>query len=334
MSVACDARALMTWMVAAAIVAAPLPAVAGPAARGSTPPAEPAEPPPAEATSSAPSQPAEVEPRAPETSAPETSAPEEEATSSRDADTRADAAAAFLEGSKYYELGQYPRAIEKFEKAWELSNEPLLLFNLGQANWKWFDVDPDVEHLRRAKQSFENYDKRMRGSEGYDPTEVQRFIERIDEQIAKAVETADQRRERELRALEESERRRLWIERERQVVSSLNASGITLITLGSLTLAMGVAGALTRTANGIVLDSSASGPGEVNLQTAEEDRRRRDGYLLGGQLAFSGFIIGGILLPIGITLKVLGGVRERRALGRKPPKADVAVTSSGLRVSF
>jgi hypothetical protein len=54
---------------------------------------------------------------------------------------------------------------------------------------------------------------------------------------------------------------------------------------------------------------------------------------LGGQLAFSGFIIGGILLPIGITLKVLGGVRERRALGRKP-KTDVAITGDGFRVSF
>ena len=207
------------------------------------------------------------------------------------------------------------------------------MFNLGQANWKWFDVDPDAEHLRRARQSFENYDKRMRGSEGYDPTEVHRFIERIDEQIVKAEETADQRKERELRALEESERRRLWIERERQAVNNLNASGIALITVGSLTLVMGVAGALLRTANKVVLDNSSGGSRNINLSTAEEDRRHRDSFLLGGQLAFSGFIIGGVLLPIGVTLKVLAGVRERRALGRQP-KANVAVTGDGFRVAF
>ncbi|MBX7077802.1 MAG: hypothetical protein K1X88_01365 [Nannocystaceae bacterium] len=252
---------------------------------------------------------------------------------------RVEAAQEFLRGSKEYEKGAYPKAIEHFERAWDLSEEPLLLFNLGQAYWKWFAVDPDVEHLRRARQSFENYDKRMRGSKDYDLTEIQRFIERIDEQIAKAEETADQRRERELRALEESERRRLWIERERSIVTSLNASGITLITLGSLTLTMGIAGMLTRVANKIVLDNSSAGPRTTNLSTAEEDAKRRNQFLVGGQLAFSGFIIGGVLLPIGITLKVLGGVRERRALGGKAgkdkkKKAEVAVTGDGVQVRF
>jgi tetratricopeptide (TPR) repeat protein len=254
-------------------------------------------------------------------------------------DKRVEAAQEFLRGSKEYEKGAYPKAIEHFERAWDLSEEPLLLFNLGQAYWKWFAVDPDVEHLRRARQSFENYDKRMRGTEDYDLTEIQRFIERIDEQIAKAEETADQRRERELRALEESERRRLWIERERSIVTSLNASGITLITLGSLTLTMGLAGMLTRVANKVVLDNSSAGPRTTNLSTAAEDAKRRSQFLLGGQLAFSGFIIGGVLLPIGITLKVLGGVRERRALGGKSgrgdkKKAEVAVTGDGVQVRF
>ncbi len=322
MSAVCEARALVSWCVAAAILAAPVPSFAGraePPSSAGAPPVESSDPPPESA-------PTEPEPPAEAPDVPE----------GDDESKRAAAADAFLEGSKYYELGQYPKAIEKFERAWELSNEPLLLFNLGQANWKWFDVDPDPEHLRRAKQSFENYDKRMRGSEGYDPTEVQRFIERIDEQIAKAVETADQRKERELRALEESERRRLWIERERQIVNNLNASGIALITVGSLTLVMGIAGALVRTANKIVLDTSSGGARNVNLSSAEEDRRRRDGFLLGGQLAFSGFIIGGVLLPVGIALKVTGGVRERRALGRRdsPPKAEVAITHDGFKVKF
>jgi hypothetical protein len=213
-----------------------------------------------------------------------------------------------------------------------------LLFNLGQAYWKWFEVEPKPEHLRRAKQNFENYDKRMRGSPGYDPTEVHRYVERISEQLVKAEETAEARTERELRAREESERRRMWIERERQVVTGLNASGITLITLGSLTLAMGLSGLIARQANKIVLDQASGGPREVNLNSADEDAKHRHAYLLGGQIAYAGFIIGGILLPIGITLKVLGGARQRRALGRKDdkkPKADVAVSPDGtLTVHF
>lgn len=313
-------------LIAAAIALAPLPVVAAPAhdkaAHGKG--HDGSAPPDATATTHATTEPAVEEPK-PEEPAPEEPKPEPPA------DQRAEAAASFLEGSKYYELGQYPIAIEKFERAWELSNEPLLLFNLGQAYWKWFDVDPQAEHLRRAKQNFENYDKRMRGSAGYDTTEVHRFIERINEQLAKAEETAEARTERELRAREESERRRMWIEREKQVVTSLNASGITLITLGSLTLVMGLAGALTRTANKVVLDQSSGGPRQVNLSSADEDARRRRAFLIGGQIAYSGFIIGGVLLPIGITLKVLGGVRERRALGRKdgPKKAELAVSPDG-----
>lgn len=329
MSAVFDARrgSMSVALFCALTIALPSNAFAGPAA--SPPPATTTSAAPADAT--APTDTAPAEPTTTETPPAET--PEAPPVEQTEDEKRIEAANAFLEGSKFYELGQYPKAIERFERAWELSNEPLLLFNLGQANWKWFDVDPDAEHLRRAKQSFENYDKRMRGSEGYDPTEIQRFIERIDEQLSKAQETADQRRERELRALEESERRRLWIERERQRVAALNAGGITFIALGSVALTMGIAGALLRTANKIVLDNSAGGPGQINLQTADEDRKRRDNYLLGGQLAYSGFILGGVLLPVGITLKVLAGVRERRVLGRAP-KADVAVTADGFRVRF
>ncbi|HWB73847.1 MAG TPA: tetratricopeptide repeat protein [Nannocystaceae bacterium] len=322
MSAASD---LVSLVIAGAMVLAPMPSFAAPSHKKEHD--KPAHDKPAHETATETPPPEATEP--PVETPP--SEPVDEPKPDAPVDDRAAAAASFLEGSKYYELGQYPLAIEKFEKAWELANEPLLLFNLGQAYWKWFDVDPQAEHLRRAKQNFENYDKRMRGSKGYDPTEVMRFVERINEQLAKAEETAEARVERELKAREEAERRKMWIERERQVVTGLNASGITLITLGSLTLTMGLAGLLTRVANKVVLDQSNTGPNQVNLATAEEDAKRRRQFLVGGQLAYSGFIIGGILLPIGITLKVLGGVRQRRALGRddKKKKTDVAVSPDG-----
>lgn len=284
-------------------------------------PAEPAPSPPPELTAE---EPAPAEP------------PAEETPESAPSDDRAAAAAAFLEGSKYYELGQYPKAVDAFERAWELSHEPLLLFNLGQAHWKWFDVEPDIEHLRRARVSFANYDKRMSGSPGYDGKEIAGFLKEIDAQITDAELHRETKEERAARAREEAERRRLELERQRREIRALHASGITVLTLGSLTMAMGIAGLLTRVANRIVLDQSSGGPREVNLSSASEDAKRRRAFLLGGQIAYSGFIVGGVLLPVGIALEVIARVRERRAFGGPAKrKTEVAVGIDGsLTVRF
>ncbi len=249
---------------------------------------------------------------------------------------RAEAAAAFLEGSKYYELGQYPRAVEAFERAWELSHEPLLLFNLGQAHRKWYDVEPDIEHLRRARVAFENYDKRMAGSPGYDAKEIAGFLKELDAQISDAELNRETKEERAARAREEAERRRLELERQRREIRALHGSGISLLTLGSLTFAMGIAGMLTRVANRVVLDQASGGPRAINLSSAAEDAKRRNAFLVGGQIAYSGFIIGGVLLPAGIALEVVARVRERRTFGGPAKRrADVALGVDGtLTVRF
>jgi len=254
-----------------------------------------------------------------------------------DADPRAEAAAAFLEGSKYYELGQFSRAVERFEHAWELSREPLLLFNLGRTHYEWFKVDGDADHLRRAKMFYQNYAKRMRGSEGYNDDEVAAILRTLDLELEKASESQEGKVDRELRAREESERRRALVEREKRIVKGFNASGNALIVTGSVMVVMGIAGILVRTANKIVLDNSSAGDRSPNLSSAEEDARRRRNYLVGGQLAFSGFIIGSILLPVGIALRVVGEVRERRALGasaKSGTRARLDVDAAGLTVRF
>jgi hypothetical protein len=254
-------------------------------------------------------------------------------------DPRAKAAAAFMEGSKAYELGQFSLAVEKFELAWELSREPLLLFNLGQAQYRWFKVDGDPEHLRKAAVYYENYDKRMRGSDGYNDDEIKAILRTIELELEKALEGKEGRRERELAAQAEADRRRALIEKEKRLVKGLNASGNALIVVGSLTLVMGIAGILVRTANKVVLDNSSGGDRGPNLSTAAEDRRHRKAFLVGGQLAYSGFIVAGILLPAGIALRIVGEIRERRALGtdQKPQKgtrAKLDLDAAGLTVRF
>jgi hypothetical protein len=255
-----------------------------------------------------------------------------------DEDPRARAAAAFMEGSKAYELGQFSLAVEKFELAWELSHEPLLLFNLGKAQYEWFKVDGDAAHLRQARVYYENYDKRMRGSEGYNDDEIKAILRSLELEMEKAGETEAMRTQRELAAKAEAERRAALIEREKRIVRNFNISGNTLIVVGSLMVVMGIGGILGRTANKIVLDKSSSGDRGPNLSSAAEDRRQRRGYLLGGQLAFSGFIIGGIILPVGIALRVIGEVRERRVLGAaaktKNNRAKLDLDATGLTVTF
>jgi hypothetical protein len=254
-----------------------------------------------------------------------------------DEDPRAKAAAAFMEGSKAFELGRFSVAVEKFELAWELSHEPLLLFNLGQAQYRWFSVDGDPDHLRRARVYYQHYDKRMRGSEGYNDDEIAAILRSLELELEKAEEGEEGRVDRELAARAEAERQRALIEREKRIVRGFNASGNTLIVLGALTFVMGLGGILGRTANKVVLDNASGGDRGPNLSTAEEDARHRKNFLVGGQLAFSGFIIAGILLPAGIALRVVGEVRERRALGaaaKTKTRAKLDIDASGLTVRF
>src|SRR5262249_4228077 len=49
----------------------------------------------------------------------------------------------FEEGSEAYNLGKFDVAIERFEAAYNLSHATALLYNLGQAYSKRYEVDPD-----------------------------------------------------------------------------------------------------------------------------------------------------------------------------------------------
>jgi hypothetical protein len=306
-------------LLATALVAIPLPARAGPADAGSDDTAADAEP---EGDSPAGEEGAEGEPAEP---APEPE-PEPEPEPPSDREKAADL---FRQGTKAYEVGDYPTAIEKFEEAFDLAPEPALLFNMGQAQWRWFKIDNDIEHLRKARLLFENYDKRMQGQENYYPEETQAFIAALESLIeAEERKLAEANRAiiqgPSIDDLEELERRRVRREKNLRTAKALNASGITFIVLGSIGLGVGLGGLIARSTYKFILDESSGNddPNQPVPVSADEDARRRDGYSAAGVAAFAGFVAGGIMLPVGIGLKVGGGVIERRELGKveKKPK--------------
>ncbi len=267
-------------------------------------------------------EPAEATPETPPAEDPEATEPDP---------TQQEAASLFREGSMFYELGQYEDAITKFEAAWKLAPVPQLLFNLGQAHRRWYELDPDIDHLRQAKSFFVNYDKRLNTDSSYSAREadyVQNMIEKLEAQI-ELEENKEAERNRVIvngpsaADIEALEKRR--IEREKKLASArrLNGAGIGLIIVGATAAGVGLGGALARTAYKVVLDNSSTGdPNSPSLATADEDRRRRSGFLLSGQVGFGGLIAAAIFLPIGIGLRVGGGVLERRTLATPEPKAE------------
>jgi hypothetical protein len=68
-----------------------------------------------------------------------------------------EAKAEYRAGSDAYALGNYEEAVRHFERAYELSQEPALLFNLGQSYTRWYDISNDIEHLKKARRLYENY---------------------------------------------------------------------------------------------------------------------------------------------------------------------------------
>lgn len=82
---------------------------------------------------------------------------EPDAAGGGETEVETEAKAAYKAGSDAYALGNYEEAVGHFERAFELSNKPALLFNLGQAYTRWYDISNDIEHLKKARRLYENY---------------------------------------------------------------------------------------------------------------------------------------------------------------------------------
>lgn len=91
----------------------------------------------------------------------------------------------YSKGEKAYRLGQFDEASKAFEKAYEKSGLPDILYNIGLSHLRWYDVDPDTAHLRKARVVFQNYIIELqKNPELGDLTEAEAVIEQIDETLA------------------------------------------------------------------------------------------------------------------------------------------------------
>lgn len=92
-------------------------------------------------------------------------------------------------GTQAYALGKYELAVVHFERSYELSNHPYLLYNLGMAYAQWHGLSNDLGHLRKARRLFQNYIKALADDASLDQeqrADAEAQIARIDEQIAEA----------------------------------------------------------------------------------------------------------------------------------------------------
>lgn len=102
-----------------------------------------------------------------------------------------EAKAEYRAGSDAYALGNYEEAVLHFERAYELSQQPALLFNLGQSYTRWYDISNDVEHLKKARRLYENYVLNVGATELDEQgqadarADAQRRITEVDRLIAK-----------------------------------------------------------------------------------------------------------------------------------------------------
>ena len=242
----------------------------------------------------------------------------------------------FAEGQDAYALGHYAVAIAKFEHAFELSGAPALLFNIGQGYWQWHAVDADVEHLRRARKLFQNYDDLMRGDEGYDPAEVKAILAAIDAQLEAANQAELLLAQLAHQPPPGLDQAALRAQQRQRTTKALTVSGSIVIVFGTLSLAAGIVGLVMRGVTGFQLDQAGGRDGLIQRQnpySAEETARLRSTYNLGGRLAFGGLIAGGVLLPVGVTLRVVGGKRLKKD-ARTQQSLAIAPGSSLLRLEF
>jgi tetratricopeptide (TPR) repeat protein len=90
----------------------------------------------------------------------------------------------YAKGEKAYRLGQFDDAAIAFEKAYEKSGLPDILYNIGLSHLRWYDVDPDIAHLRKAKVVFQNYVIEIqKNPELGDLEEAETLIKQIDEKM-------------------------------------------------------------------------------------------------------------------------------------------------------
>ena len=108
----------------------------------------------------------------------------------------------YEDGRKAYRLGDMTIAVEKFEAAYSLTENPIILYNIGLAYRRLYEESRDPAHLRRAKLVLENFRLELARDSGLgSPDEVKAVLGEVEDLLTDA-ETKEEQREREKREAE------------------------------------------------------------------------------------------------------------------------------------
>ena len=101
-----------------------------------------------------------------------------------------EARALYAAGEREYLRGRFREALEKFEKAYDLSGQPLLLYNIALAYSRLYEVAKDLEELRRGRAVLNNFMMFAARDPELDAADAKKLLEEIEALIA-AHEEAD-----------------------------------------------------------------------------------------------------------------------------------------------
>lgn len=102
-----------------------------------------------------------------------------------DASNQEAAKVLYEEGRRAYRKGDMSLAIEKFEAAYDLTENPIILYNIGLTYRRLYDESKDVVHLRRAKVVLENFRIEIARDSGLgSPDEVAQALGEVEQLLA------------------------------------------------------------------------------------------------------------------------------------------------------
>ena len=100
--------------------------------------------------------------------------------------------ALYDEGRKAYRLGDFQTAVEKWEQAYDLSDNGLLLYNISLAYKGLYSITNELSDLRRARAILDNFIKVAKANPDIDPDDAPERLAELDKMIAEAEKAAEE----------------------------------------------------------------------------------------------------------------------------------------------
>ncbi len=233
------------------------------------------------------------------------------------------------QGAAEYELGDCARATEHWEAAYKLAPDDLLVQKyLAEGHLCQYRNGGELQQLRLAESFSRSYLERLDPSDVETRMVVEAQLTALADERARA-EAKIAARERALNAAEEAARReeaarlvrlaadstpeQLAARRERQ--RALNISGGVLIGLGAASLAVMAGGlALGVQANREAEEAGLSDPMSPDDGVDAAAIARKG--VTGDRMAWSGGVIGGVLILGGVTALIVAAAEQKRYAAR------------------